>query len=293
MRRVLLIFVLACGSKGKDAPAPTPKVQADATVAVAVDAAVPDPSLPEHQSYADLAAAIAATVPADARVVGFGEIHARIDRIQVRSALSYFTAALPAFGEKVSDIIVETWIVDPKCGQKAVESTKKLETEVKRPEATKNEVQLLADAAKAAKIQPHAMTLTCKDYETLSSKGGAPDPIVMLGLTKRELQRIAVSAVTHRDKEPNHRPWIALYGGALHNDRFPKEGTAEWSYADWVDRTAQGKYIEIDLIVPEFAEADKFSKDQPWFPLVAGANTVRVWKRGERSFVVILPRTKT
>ena len=40
----------------------------------------------------------------------------------------------------------------------------------------------------------------------------------------------------HRDKEPTHRPWIAVYGGALHNDRFPEPGVAEWSYAAAIDK---------------------------------------------------------
>ena len=286
MRCAVLLMLAACGSNGKPTP-PAPKA-ADAAVA-AVDAA---PPLPAHQAYPDLAAAIQATVPKDARVVGFGELHARVDRAQVPSALSRFTAALPAFGDRVSDLIVETWVIDPKCGQKAVETTAKVEKEVKRPAATKNEITLLADAAKAAKVQPHAMTLQCKDYETLAPKNGEADPVAMLGLTTKELQRIAISAVKHRDRDPAHRPWIALYGGALHNDRFPGAGTAEWSYAEMVDAATSGKYVEIDLIVPEFAEADKVSQEQPWFPLVAGADKVRVWQRGERSFVMILPRTK-
>lgn len=288
MRRAVVLWVMACGSNGKEPPPPlpAPKRAPDAAV-LAADAS----TLPAHAAYADLAAAIAATVPADTRVVGFGELHARIDRAQVASALARFTAALPAFGDKVSDLIVETWIVDPKCGQKAVEATAKVEHEVKRPEATKSEIALLADAAKAAKIQPHAMTLACKDYEKLAPKRGEADPVAMLSLTTRELQRIAASAVKHRDKDPAHRPWVALYGGALHNDRFPGAGVAEWSYAETVDLVTSGRYIEIDLIVPEFAEADKVSREQPWFPLVAAADRVLVWQRGERSFVMILPRT--
>jgi hypothetical protein len=249
-------------------------------------------ALPPHQSYATLAEALRATIPADARVIGFGELHARSDRAAVRSALAAFTEALPAFGDKVSDLVVETWIVDPKCGQKAVTATKKIETEVKRPEATKSEITLLADAARAAKIQPHAMTLSCKDYEKLAPEKGPPDTITMLGLVTRELSRVATSAIRYRDKQPGHRPWIAVYGGALHNDRFPAAGVAEWSYAESVDLASDGHFLEIDLIVPEFAETDKSSQAQPWFPLVAAADRVLVWSRGERSFVVILPRTR-
>src|SRR6185436_18370506 len=118
------------------------------------------------------------------------------------------------------------------------------------------------------------------------------DPVALLSLTTRELRRIATSAVIHRDREPAHRPWIAVYGGALHNDRFPDASVAEWSYAAEVDRTTGGRFVEIDLISADIAATDARSRSEPWFPLVAAARApgapVLVWKRGERSFVVVL-----
>ena len=260
-----------------------------APVAIADAAAAPVPPPPD--TYATLAEALAATIPDDARVVGFGELHNRIDRAAVPSSLSRFTAALPSLGDKISDLIVETWLVDPKCGQTAVKATQQMETTVKRPEATKSEIALLADAAKAAKIQPHAMTLSCADYGKLVHDGQV-DPLAMLTLTTRELSRISTSAVLHRDKEPGHRPWIAVYGGALHNDRFPDQAVAEWSYAAKADQVTGGHFVEIDLIVPELAAADQTSRKQPWFSEVEHASDrIKVWRRNERSFVVILAKT--
>ncbi len=95
----------------------------------------------------------------------------------------------------------------------------------------------------------------------------------------------------HRDKTKSPRPWITLYGGALHNDRFPDKAVAEWSYAAAVDKATDDEYVEIDLIVPEFAEPDPTSQKAPWFPLTKDAKKFRVWQRGERSFVVVFPRT--
>jgi hypothetical protein len=114
----------------------------------------------------------------------------------------------------------------------------------------------------------------------------------MLDLTTRELGRIAVEGVLHRDKEPSHRPWIALYGGALHNDRFPSAGVESWSYAPKVDAVTHDHFVEIDLIAPELAEPDELLQKQPWFPLVkSAADKFQVWKRGERSFVIVLPKS--
>jgi hypothetical protein len=283
-----LSVTIACSSKP-----PAPKTETVAPPVAVVDAApidAPEPELPGTTSYATLAEAMTATIPADARVIGIGELHSRVDRAQVRSSLSQFTAALPSFGANVSDLILETFITDPKCGQQAQQTTQKMETEVKRPVETKSEIAQLADAAKAAGIQPHAMTVTCADYKSLAPSGQV-DPLAMLTLTTRELKRIAASAVAHRDKDPQHRPWIMLYGGALHNDRFPEDAVKEWSYAAAIDQVTQNHFVELDVIVPELAADDAQSQKQPWFPLVEQAGSrVRVFTRGERSFVIVLPK---
>src|SRR6476659_9594824 len=107
VRLWVLVLFAAC-AKGKDAPRRQP-MQRDAAVAVAIDA----PAI-TATTYADLGAALKATIPADARVVGFGELHARTDRAQVKSSLAHFTAdGLPALTDRLSDLIIETWIVDP------------------------------------------------------------------------------------------------------------------------------------------------------------------------------------
>jgi hypothetical protein len=288
------LLTLAMAACSKEAAAPKLATRGSATPAVTTSDAAAG-ALPAHQAYPDLGAALVATIPADARVVGFGELHARTDRAAVASSLARFTQALPAIAGKLSDLIIETWLVDPACGTTAVQATSKVETTMKRPEATKSEIAQLADAARAAHIQPHAMTLNCTDYAAITPADHDVDPVAILTLTTRELTRIATSAVLHRDKDPSHRPWIAVYGGALHNDRFPDRGVAEWSYAAEVDRVTGGHFVEIDVIVPELAEADPLMQHQPWLPLARAArdpaNPVLVWKRGERSFVVLLPPT--
>jgi hypothetical protein len=284
--------VAACSKATKDTGAREPARSDAAAAAIVVDAAPPPV---KSESYPDLATALKATIPADARVVGFGELHMRTDRKQVKSSLAWFTQdGLPAIADKLSDLIVETWIVDPKCGQKAKTATAKVEMTVRRPQETKSDIALLADAARAAKIQPHAMKLTCEDYDKIAPASGDVAPDVLLGLTTKELTRISGEAITHRDKNAEKRPWIGLYGGALHNDRFPAKGVEDWSYAASVDGKTNNHFVEVDLIVPELAEGDDSWKAQPWFELVTKADDkVHVWKRGDRSFVVVLPRAKS
>jgi hypothetical protein len=288
VRLVVLLAIAAC--RGDPAAPPRPR---PAPRAVVRDAA-PASTLPAARAYPDLAAALRATIPDDARVIGFGELHARTDRANVTSALARFTAGgLPAIADRLSDLVIETWITDPHCGQTAQAATAKVMTAMHRPAQTSDQIGALAQAARARGIQPRAMQLSCADYARIAPAGKDVDAEAMLTLTTRELGRAARDAVTARDREPSHRPWIAVYGGALHNDRFPDASVAEWSYAAQVDHATGGHFVEIDLIVPEFAEGDPVSQKQPWFPLVGAAGSgsgVRVWQRGERSYVVILPR---
>lgn len=288
---LLLGVVCACSHNDVPArPAPPPP-PSDAAIARVADAAVPAPV--DAAGYADLGAALTAIIPADTRVVGFGELHNRTDRAQVTSTLAHFTSeALPVLKDRLSDLVIETWITDPHCGSAAQVASTKVTTTMKRPEATKSEIAVLADAAKAAKIQPHAMRITCDDYAKIAPPGKEMDVAAMLDLTTRELGRIAGEAVAHRDKEPDHRPLIALYGGALHNDRFPDKGVEQWSYAAKVDELTKNHYVEIDIIVPELAEGDAQMAKQPWYDLVTKAGkSIQVYTRGERSFVIILPRS--
>jgi hypothetical protein len=287
----VLVLMSGCANHDAKPPPPAP-APAPAPAAAAVAKAPADAALPAAPTYPDLGAALTAIIPADARVIGFGELHSRTDRAPVTSSLAHFTDALPALKDKLSDLVVETWITDPHCGSAAQEATTKVTVTMRRPVETKSEIAKLADAARAAGIQPHAMHLTCDDFSRIAPPGKEVQVEAMLDLTTRELGRIAAEAVTHRDAEPNHRPWIAVYGGALHNDRFPDKGVEDWSYAKKIDELTKGHFVEVDLIVPELAEADPQSQKQPWFDLVkhAGRN-VQVYARGERSFVVILARS--
>ncbi|MFT3699408.1 MAG: hypothetical protein QM831_40040 [Kofleriaceae bacterium] len=282
----LLLLTVACGGK-TEAPAPAPTPPPKVVVApadAAVDAAGRD-------TYDDLGKALLAIIPPDARVIGFGELHQQAGT-KTRSTLSHFTQeALPVLADKVSDLVMETWLIDKGCGKTATAATSKIESSVNRPVEVHNDIGDLATAARAAKIQPHAMRVTCDDYARIAPPGKPVDTVAMLDLETRELGRIAGEAVVHRDREPDHRPWIALYGGALHNDRFPADGTQQWSYAAGVDTVTKDHYVEIDIIVPELAAGDAVLAKQPWAPLAANpTDKIQVWKRGDRSFVLILPK---
>ena len=279
---MILVALAACGRDRSEPAAPRPIATAApdaAPVASGPDAA----PLPPHRRFPTTAAALAAIVPASARV----------DRPDVRPTLAVFREdILPPLAPRLSDLVLETWIVDPKCGKRGEDATQRVESTMQRPAATKNELALTVDAARAAGVQVHAMRLSCADYDAVAPKQGV-DVEKLLGLVTRELVRITASAVAHRDKEAGHKPAIAVYGGALHNDRFPYDSVAAWSYATRIDAATRGTFVEVDLYAPELAAAEPLYAKEPWFPLVAaaGPDRVLVFERGERSFVVVLPVT--
>jgi hypothetical protein len=251
------------------------------------------PPLPPHQLYPDLGAALQAVTRDRPRVIGLGELHVRTDRpAPAVTALARFSGeVLPALGDRVSDVVVETWTVDPSC-QKAEAGTKRIESDMKRPAETKNELGALFGVARARSIKAHVMRLSCADL-TAFAGGGALDAERLLTMVTRELDRVTRSAVRYRDEHHDARPYILVYGGALHNDLYPFESTKDWSYALAVDAATGGRYVEVDVYAPELIEGDELYQREAWYPLVAkrdGKGVVLI-ERAPRSYLAILPRS--
>ncbi len=293
-----MLTVLGGCDGGKPPPAAAHARDA-AIVRPSADAAI---ALPPHWTAPDLATALGKILTDDVRVAAFGELHARVDRApHVRSALARFDAeVLPVIAARASDLVMETWVLDPKCGTQAATATAQVETAMQRPAATKSELALLVEHARAAKIQPHAMRLSCADWREVAPAppdGGAPaiDYEKLLNMITRELGRIATEAVAYRDKKQDPRRLVAVYGGAMHNDLYPQDGLTDWSFAAAVDHASGGRFVEVDLYVPEFAAVDDFTAREPWLPLLAQsrADQVVVIERGPRSFVILLARSPT
>jgi hypothetical protein len=273
--------------------------RSERTVAPAGDAAArpappTDDAAAAPRTVADLATAIAELITDEVRVVGFGELHQRLDRpLAARSALARFTEeVLPVIAGRTSDLVLETWQLDRRCGAAAGEATARVEATVQRPAETRSELGTLIDAARAAGVQPHALRVTCDDWARIAPPGGEVDHEALLTLITTELARVAEEALAYRDRTAAPRRLIALYGGALHNDLRPIEGLADWSFAARVDEAAAGAYRELDLYVPELAEGDALTRSQPWSALLASAppDRVTVIERGPRSYILLLPR---
>ncbi|MCE9573584.1 MAG: hypothetical protein K8W52_10545 [Deltaproteobacteria bacterium] len=299
MRWAAAVLVIAWGCAKSPAGE---SARVDPSTAIApLDAGTPDAAplvdggpLPAHRDLPDVAAAMREILATHPRVIGFGELHARTDRAQVASSLAHFTdEVLPLVADQLSDLVLETWVVDKQCGAAGTAATAQVESAMRRPAATKSELATLVERARAAAIQPHAMRLTCADFAKVAPPGQELQIEILLDLITRELGRIAIEAVHHRDADPKARPLVATYGGALHNDLYPYGSVSSWSFAAAVAKATGDRYVEVDLYVPELARGDALSEREPWYPLIdqAGPDHVVLIERGPRSYIVLLPTT--
>ncbi|HEY8924696.1 MAG TPA: hypothetical protein VIU64_09965, partial [Polyangia bacterium] len=84
-----------------------------------------------------------------------------------------------------------------------------------------------------------------------------------------------------------------VYGGALHNDLVPDPELAAYSFAPRVLAATLGRFLEIDLVVPEYAAGSSVVKAQPWWRAYERARPGRraavLIRRSARSYVVVFP----
>ncbi len=259
---------------------------------------------PQFTTHATPAAALLAVLAQaqEARVLAFGEIHEVKGAAKVASALRHFTEELlPVIRERTSDVVVETWITEGTCGKKETAVVKDVQTTTKRPETTESELVTMIKRVKAEGIQPHILKVSCDEYQSLLGDKGEVDYEKLLALItdlQHKLARSLLAAPRSAGKS------VALYSGALHNDLFPLPELSRYTFGPDLARETAGKYLEIDLYVPEFMEGNQTVTKEPWYSLYrqqfhpsndpkgrkgskpAGTLLVR---RSETSYVIVFP----
>jgi hypothetical protein len=228
------------------------------------------------------------------RVIAFGEYHQIEGGAKVPSAVKRFgDQMLVTIAPTTSDLIVETWVTEGKCGDTETKAVAKVEETIKRPEATEDELVTLLKRAKGSGIRPHILTLSCAEYEDIQPKDGEVDYVKLLGVVTAQLKKNIDASLKIAPKGKA----VAVYGGALHNDVYPKKILAQFSFAKAVAKEVGGKYLEVDLYVPEYIAADKEIVAEPWFAdwkrqQAAHPDQPALVTRGPSSYIVIFPITK-
>jgi hypothetical protein len=228
------------------------------------------------------------------RVLAIGEAHAQKGTESVASTTTRFTSLLlPLLSKRASDLVVELWVANGRCG-KVEGHVAEQQRPITQNQASSNQSEFLAlgQRAQSFGITPHALTPTCEEYALIAG-AGASDVDRMLQMiaaaTARELDRLLDQQTA---AAPNSL--LVAYGGALHNDLFPRPGRERWSFGPELDRRTHGAYVELDLIVPEYVKDNESWRAFPWYtaydPAHHGKETL-LFSPAPRSFALVFPRS--
>lgn len=198
---------------------------------------------------------------------------------------------LPALAGRASDLVIELLTTNGTCGKGVEKDVAERQKPVTEPQASTNQNQYvtLGTVAKQHGITPHALVPECEELVAVT-KAGAGDVERMLVLiadaTVRETEKTLAAGDPARA--------VVLYGGALHNDIDPRPGRETWSYGPRLSKLVGGRYVEIDLVVPEFVRPTPAWQALPWYPsfaeLAPNAETI-LMRPSPTSYVLIFPRS--
>ena len=251
-----LLLALLAGCSGP------PQAPAEA----APRAAEPAPS-PAHQRLAGAAELVQVIGARSPRILGVGELHQLVDGPQGPAAIDWFTdELLPLLAPSTTDLVIETWIFEGGCGAQEEVVVELLPEATRRPVETEDSIVRLARVARELGVTPHALELSCDDYDAVVGEDGEIVYDRLLTVMTRELGALAKLGLETPDAT------VILYGGAVHNDLHPRPALAAYSYATALAEQPGGHaYLELDLYPPAMAAAQAGFAEEPWFPLLEGA----------------------
>jgi hypothetical protein len=309
----IALLVAACGGSRTEPQAqPSPSPSPSAVASTPADTPVPPGGVAPRDAAAEKApgtwkpcaeatcrsvaspgAALASILEGEKPlVVGFGEAHAQKGTEAIASTPWRTThELLPELGGKASDLVLELWIPDKKCAPKAQAKVAEQQQEVTKTQATSNtnEYVVLAEKAKALGMQPHVIRPTCAEVDKIA-KAGDDAVLEMLSMITDHMKRQIEDL---RSKPAAKDKIVVTYGGALHNDLVPGPGREGWTFGPAIDAATGHRYVEIDLVVPEYVKDTPAWTGQRWYAAhqatKADAGTT-VIKTGDHAYAIILPR---
>lgn len=227
-------------------------------------------------------------------VLGIGESHAPKDVRGVHGAARRFgELMLPALCGRARSIVLELWLPRSDCGDRRVEEVKKEQEPVTRAQAKSNQDDYvtLGHVAKRFGIMPSALVPTCDEYESIldAKQAGIERMLELVG--RRSGEQVLEELRKHPVQDEG--PVVVTYGGALHNDAEPDQEHARYSYGPKLLEQTHGRYLELDLIVPEFVRDTEIWKRQPWYSAVkqnSQATKTRLLQWAPHSFALVFPR---
>jgi hypothetical protein len=236
--------------------------------------------------------AFRAAIGGDVRVVSIGEAHAPKGARAPSSAKRFTETILSSLAGRASDLVVELMLPPSGC-RAEVALAKKAEEPVttRHASADPSEYVAMGEAARKLGVVPDLLRPSCADLAAIDA---SDDPIEASLRTIERLTREKVVALLDRNaRTPGDAGKIVVtYGGAIHNDRAPPPERLAWSFGPALDQATGGRYVEVDLFVPEFMDGSDVWKSRPFYaaydPARLGRKTT-MFRLRERSYVIVFP----
>jgi hypothetical protein len=264
MRFPLVLLTLAACTPKQTAPAPTGSAAASAAPSASAAARNDCGALDCHlyDSAADAMGVILADKPL---VIAIGEAHAQKGSEGVASSAKRFTdELLPLLKGRASDLLVELMMPPKGCEAKTKEVRKRQEPVTQKQAATdQNEYVTMGNAARGLGVVPDLLRPSCEDFDAVTKATGAEAVAKMLETIKR-LTVSQVKALLAR-KDHDAEKAIVVYGGAFHGDPNPPASRAAYSFAGDLAPAVGGRYVYVNLFVPEFITDDESWKQFEWY----------------------------
>lgn len=224
-------------------------------------AAAPDAGCSECEVFASPKEAFAAVLREQPTVLAVGEYHELKSSPKVPSTLKRFTRDfVPMLKGQLAEVVVETWMVNGRCGEVEKKATKAVAKVTQRPDETEDELTLMLDATYRLGANNHILILDCDDYRSLLKDAGTLDAEASLLMVKEKVEEKARESLEKRDGGV-----VLLYGGAVHNDVQPLEEWKAYAFGPSLARDLGPKYLELDLLVPEYVVGDEDLVKELWF----------------------------
>ncbi len=227
-------------------------------------------------------------------VLGIGEAHAQRGSERIRSATHRFTHdLLPLLAPTASDLVLELMVPDGSC-KKEKEKALKVQKGVVEKQAASNQNQFveLGKQAKKLTVRPHVLRPNCDELKEVRKAG--PDGVAQMLTMIASLSEKLTGQILARNTQKKISKTVLLYGGALHNDIPAVEGREAWTFGPSLDRRTKGRYIALDLIVPEYIKDTSSWRALPWHPhydrTKLGAHNV-LYQTGPRTYALVFATT--
>lgn len=240
-------------------------------------------------AFATPAEAFAEVLATKPKVLAIGETHAQKARAAAVSSTRHFTEELlPLVKGSAKHLVLELWVADGACGkEERVVAAQQKQVTAPQAETNQNEFVTLGRAAEAQGTRVSVLRPSCPEYQEVA-KAGDDAVLVMLSMITRltEVRLTELAAAAAADEV------VLAYGGAMHNDLAPPAERAAWSFGPSLATKTAGRYVELDLIVPEAIGDTPTWKAMPWRPFYDPAKQGRetlLYRQGESAFTLIFP----